>query len=38
VTTRDLPKAWKWIITPMDVEMELCPIDTSWAEKEKFNG
>lgn len=36
VTCEDLPKAWKWIITPMNVDMALCPVDASWAEKEKY--
>ena len=36
VTCQDLPKAWDWIIVPLDIEIELCPIDSSWAEKEKF--
>jgi DNA polymerase I-like protein with 3'-5' exonuclease and polymerase domains len=36
VTCEDLPKAWEWICIPMDVEMELCPIDGSWANKEKL--
>lgn len=36
VTCVDLPKAWKWIITPLSVDMELCPVDGSWAEKEEF--
>ena len=36
VTCEDLPKAWKWIITPLSVDMELCPVDGSWAEKEEF--
>lgn len=35
VTCVLLPKAWDWIIVPMDIEAELCPIDASWAEKEK---
>jgi DNA polymerase-1 len=35
VTCSDLPNAWKWINVPLDVEMELCPIDKSWADKEK---
>ena len=36
VPCEDLPKAWKWIITPLSVDMELCPVDGSWAEKEEF--
>lgn len=36
VTCTDLPKAWPWIIVPLDVEMEICPVDGSWATKEKL--
>lgn len=37
VTCEDLRKAWDWIIVPMDVEMEVSPVDKSWAEKEKYD-
>ena len=33
VTCEDLPKAWSWIIVPLDIEMEICPVDGSWVEK-----
>ena len=36
VTCKDLPKAWHWIIVPLDVDIEITPIDGSWAEKEKY--
>ena len=36
VTCEDLPKAWKWIIVPLEIEIECCPVDKSWAEKEKI--
>ena len=36
ITTIQLPKAWDWIIVPLDVKFELCPIDGSWAEKDDF--
>jgi DNA polymerase-1 len=36
VTTEALPKAWEWIIVPLDVKAEICPVDGSWAEKEHF--
>lgn len=29
----ELMKAWKWIIVPLEVEAEVCPIDGSWYEK-----
>jgi len=37
VTCTDLREAWKWINVPLDVDIELCPIDGSWADKAKFN-
>jgi DNA polymerase I-like protein with 3'-5' exonuclease and polymerase domains len=36
VTCRDLPKAWEWICTPLDVEADLCPVDGSWNMKEAY--
>jgi len=36
ITCFELPEVWKWIITPLDIDMELSPIDASWAEKEKY--
>jgi len=36
ITTIDLPKKYDWIIVPLEVEAELCPVDGSWAEKEEF--
>ena len=36
ITTEDLMNAWKWLIVPMDVDIEACPIDASWAEKSKI--
>jgi DNA polymerase-1 len=36
VTCEDLPNHWDWIIVPLDVEMELAPVDTSWADVKEF--
>jgi DNA polymerase-1 len=36
VTHTELPRTWDWIIVPLDVEMDLCPVDRPWAEKEEF--
>ena len=36
VTCKDLPEAWPWIIVPMDVEADLCPVDGSWNMKESY--
>jgi hypothetical protein len=36
ITCELLPKTWKWIIVPLDIDMAVSPVDKSWAEKEKF--
>ena len=36
ITCEDLKKELDWIITPMDVEAELCPVDRPWTEKAKY--
>lgn len=33
VTCQRLPKVWPWIITPLDVDVEIHPVDRSWADK-----
>jgi DNA polymerase I-like protein with 3'-5' exonuclease and polymerase domains len=37
ITCEDVPKAWKWINVPLDIEAEISPVDGSWAEKEKMD-
>jgi DNA polymerase I-like protein with 3'-5' exonuclease and polymerase domains len=36
VTCDELVKAWPWIITPMEVEIESCEVDESWDKKKAF--
>jgi len=36
ITGVELAKAWKWIIVPLEIDAEVCPVDGSWAEKEKY--
>lgn len=36
ITTIDLPTAWDWIIVPLEIDAELCPVNGSWAEKENW--
>lgn len=36
VTCHDLPETWKWINVPLEVEVEVCPVDGSWAEKTEY--
>lgn len=28
-----LPERWKWIITPLEVDVDICDIDAPWSEK-----
>lgn len=37
IMTQDLLEAWKWIIVPIRVEMEVAPIDGSWYEKVEYD-
>lgn len=36
VMTEDLPRHWDWIIVPLEVEVEMSPVNGSWYEKEKL--
>ena len=36
ITVDQLMEHWKWIIVPMEVDMEICPVDGSWADKSKL--
>jgi DNA polymerase I-like protein with 3'-5' exonuclease and polymerase domains len=36
VACEELPKTWEWIEVPLRIDMELCPVDGSWAEKESY--
>ena len=36
VTCVELPKAWPWIVVPLDVEMDCTKIDCSWNMKEGY--
>lgn len=35
IMTEDLLKAWDWIIVPLEIEVEVAPIDSSWFEKKE---
>jgi len=37
ITNKDLPQAWRWIIVPLSVDMELGGIDEPWSMKKPFN-
>jgi DNA polymerase-1 len=37
ITTLDLPKAWDWIIVPLEIDFEYCEIDKPWSEKKELN-
>ena len=32
----DLKNAWSWIITPIEIEAEVTPVDGNWYQKEKW--
>ena len=34
IMTKSLPKAWRWLIVPLDVEAEVAPAGRSWYEKQ----
>lgn len=36
ISTQNIKKAWDWIIVPLRIEAELCPVDKSWADKEDW--
>lgn len=33
ITCELLPQTWKWIIVPLDIDMDVCSVDASWMEK-----
>lgn len=33
ITTKELPAYWKWIIVPLEIEMDFCLVDQPWSEK-----
>ena len=37
VTCEDLSKHWTWINVPLEVEAEVCPVDSSWNEKQDYH-
>jgi DNA polymerase-1 len=36
VITVELREHWEWLIVPIDMDMEICGVDESWAEKKKM--
>jgi DNA polymerase I-like protein with 3'-5' exonuclease and polymerase domains len=36
IATIDLPAAWDWIIVPLAIDAELCPVDGSYATKKDY--
>lgn len=36
IGTIDLVKKFKWINVPLTIDAEICPVDASWADKEKW--
>jgi len=35
VMTKDLVKKWKWIILPLEIEAEVCPLNGNWSQKKE---
>ena len=36
VSCIELPKEWKWIDVPLEVEADLCEVNASWATKKPY--
>lgn len=36
VMENDVRQHWKWINVPLEIDAELCPVDGSWATKQKY--
>lgn len=36
ITTKELAEHWDWIILPMEIEMDICGVDESWATKKGY--
>jgi len=36
IMSKDIQKEWKWLIVPLEVEVEATPINGSWYEKEEI--
>jgi DNA polymerase I-like protein with 3'-5' exonuclease and polymerase domains len=36
VMTTQLMDKWKWMVVPLEVEAEVCPIGGSWADKKEM--
>ena len=37
IMCNDVRQHWPWIIVPLEIEADVCPVDGSWAEKKPFN-
>lgn len=37
ITTEELAEHWKWLTIPMEIEMDICEVDKSWATKSKYD-
>jgi DNA polymerase I len=36
IMIHDVAEHWKWITVPLDVDVEICDVDKSWAEKHSY--
>lgn len=37
IMENDVRQIWKWIMVPLEIEADLCPVNGSWAEKEFYD-
>lgn len=37
ISVNELRKQWPWVITPVEVDLEACEVDHSWAESHNFD-
>lgn len=38
IMCEDIRREWPWIITPLQVDVEITPVDGSWYEKQEYTG
>lgn len=36
IMCHDIRKVWDWIIIPLDIDIEVCQVNKSWVEKQKY--
>jgi DNA polymerase I-like protein with 3'-5' exonuclease and polymerase domains len=36
IMCEDIRRVWPWIITPLEIEAEITPVDSDWSTKKEF--